>query len=202
MTQKLAVTFRKRSLFKNWKEIALSKRVYFPNDYYHTKLAKRTFNSLVISLRQRWVRQRNNIVCETFIEKRQERKKMHVFIKLYQNVLKCKKKRYTERAIQDFRRDFLVTKAFKALKICHGDRFKGKQIINYQTENIQDFETRDVFSEEKAKNDLERRKINYDVNTCMFNNASGRSSPQVKFKECTGVSFLVFYSIGNGHRRT
>jgi len=106
---------------------------------------------------------------------------MQIFIRIYQNVLKCKRKRYHQRVCEDFRRDFLVTKAFKSLKIIHGERYIGKQIINYQTENLHEYETRDISSREFS------HKINYNLSPCMFNTQSKESSILTSQKEFINV---------------
>ena len=59
---RLAKIFQKKFLFQNWKEIALSKRVDFPYNFYNMKLAKNAFKGFIIILKKRWVTQKNNIM--------------------------------------------------------------------------------------------------------------------------------------------
>lgn len=187
--RKLIGIFRKRSLFNSWKEISLSKRLDFPYNFYNNRLADRAFKAFILALRRRWVLQKNQIMCDTFIQSRNEKFKAQIFIRLYQNVLKSKKRRYTTTAINDFRQDVLLTKAFKAFKITLEEKYRSGQIVNYQTsentmyqtKNMQEFTTKDIYEyDTKAEpyyisNELDyssqnmdnstRRKVNYDVNT-------------------------------------
>jgi len=162
LQNRLAIMFRRRKLFNSWKEIAMMKRVYFPSDYYHTKLAKKVMNLFSILLRKRWIKQRNNIVCDAFTEKRLDQNRKQVFIILYKNVLLSRREQYNNSLVQDFRKEFLISKAFQAIKTSKENLYKGQQIINYQTEDIQDFDTRDVYSEKKLN--IQQRKIDYDIN--------------------------------------
>ncbi|CAI2386721.1 unnamed protein product [Moneuplotes crassus] len=119
---RLAILFRKRSLMISWREVALSKRIDFPCDYYNLKTAKKAFGCFKVALKNRWIKQKNNILCEAYIERREEKIKMKVYIKLFQNVLASKRERYQEKVCDDFRKDFLITKAFKSLKTKHTPR--------------------------------------------------------------------------------
>jgi hypothetical protein len=202
--KKIVGIFKKKYLFTAWKEISLTKRIDFPYNYYNHRLADRSFKAFILALRRRWVHQKNQIICDTVIESRDEKFKAQLFIRLYQNVLKSKKRRYTDTAIYDFRKDFLLTKAFKAFKIVLEEKYRSGQIINYQTSeptmyqssNKHEFTNKEMheyrnraapyytsdemmnYSNQNMDNST-RRKVNYDVNTILVNEHQIQASPQV-----------------------
>lgn len=150
----------------------MTKRLDFPYSYYNQRLAEKAFKGFALTLRKRWIKQKYNIMVNTLIDKKNERLMAKVFVKLCHNVFHSKKKQYLSSAVDDFRKDILLTKAFKAFKLTIGVRYRPKQIVNYCTENIHDYDTRDAYlTEQCITESADRRRIQYDANTCMFNPA-------------------------------
>lgn len=179
---KVVSIFKKKQLFDQWKEIALTKRLDFPYSYYNQRLAEKCLKGFMLVLRQKWVKQKYAIMVETFRQNADDRMKAKCFVKLCQNIFIQKKKQYMERVIQDFRKDVLVTKAFNALKLSIGFIQKQPQIINFCTESIQEYETRDMFSNEKfITQSYDNRQVKYDRNTCMFSASQNTNTVRTHF---------------------
>lgn len=62
LKNKLVTIFKKKQLFCQWKDIALSKRIDFPYNYYNQRLAEKCFKRFMYFLRQRWVKQKYQIM--------------------------------------------------------------------------------------------------------------------------------------------
>jgi hypothetical protein len=164
-------------------------RLDHPYGYYNQKLAQKSLKAFMLSLRQKWVRQKYEIMLETFSQKTNEDMKSKVFLKLCENIYQIKKKRYIDTVIKDFRKDTLLTKAFSGLKQCVRSRLMPQQIINYCTENMHTFETRDAFLEREQQLSM-KQKVELDTSTCMFNEERIVASPQVPVNQEVQVSKL------------
>ena len=128
---KVVRMFQFKRFFSAWKEIAILKRIDFPYSYYNQRLAEKSFKVFILLLRNKWVKQRQLILIETYKQTVEERMKGKVFSILCSNMFNRKKRKYMTIVVEDFRKEILITKAFKAFKQCLFDRYKSKQIINY-----------------------------------------------------------------------
>jgi hypothetical protein len=159
--------FQIKRIFSAWKEVAIVKRIDFPYSFYNQRLAEKAFKVLILLLRNKWIRQRQSILIETYRQTVEERQKGKIFAILCSNMLQRKKRKYMTIVIEDFRKEILLTKSFKALKESFLNRYKSKNIINYWTENMHTYETHNTQPHVSPQTQML-----YNNTTSMFNSPS------------------------------